>query len=71
MKYYFIQEKRNELLEKHSMKDYAEFLDITVSFLCQVLNGKRHTTKILAYAISRYAGRSVDYYFTCVGKGVK
>lgn len=63
MKYYFIQEKREELLSKHTMKEYAEFLDITIPFLCQVLNGKKHTTKMCAYAISRYAGRSIDYYF--------
>lgn len=63
MNYYFISDKRNELLEKHSMKEYAEFLEISLPFLCQVLNGKKHTTKALAYALSRYAGRSIDYYF--------
>jgi plasmid maintenance system antidote protein VapI len=63
MNYYFIIEKRSELLEKHTMKEYAEFLEISIPFLCQVLNGKKHTTKALAYAISRYANRSIDYYF--------
>lgn len=67
MRYYFIKEKRNELLEKHSMKEYAEFLDITIPFLCNVLNGKRYTTKMCAYAISRYGGRGIEYYF----KGVE
>ena len=32
-----------------------------------VLNGKKHTTKMCAYAISRYAGRGIEYYF----KGVE
>lgn len=63
MDYYFKIEKRQELLEKHSMKEYADFLEISISFLCQVLNGKRHTKKALAYALSRYANRSIDYYF--------
>lgn len=63
MKYYFLIDKRNELLDKHAMKDYAEFLDISLSFLCQILNGNRHTTKHLAYAISKYAGKDIDYYF--------
>lgn len=67
MDYYFIVEKKDDLLEKHSMKEYAEFLEISISFLCQVLNGKKHTTKALAYALSRYANRSIDYYF----KGVE
>ena len=67
MVYYFRKEKRNEFLEKHSMKEYAEYFEITVSFLCQVLNNNKHTTKYMAYALSRYAGRSVDYFF----KGVE
>ena len=67
MRYYFIIEKKDELLEKHSMREYAEFLDITITFLCNVLNGKKHTTKMCAYAISRYAGRGIEYYF----KGVE
>lgn len=49
------------------MKEYAEYFEITVSFLCQVLNNNKHTTKYMAYALSRYAGRSVDYFF----KGVE
>ena len=67
MNYYFIVEKRGELLEKHTMKEYAEFLEISISFLCQVLIGKKYMTKELAYAFSRYANRSIDYYF----KGVE
>ncbi len=67
MRYYFIIEKKDELLEKHSMREYAEFLDITIPFLCNVLNGKKYTTKMCAYAISRYAGRGIEYYF----KGVE
>lgn len=64
MKYYFKKEKRNEFLDKHSMKEYAEFLEITVSFLCQVLNNKKHITKMGAYALTCRAGRSsVEYFF--------
>lgn len=68
MNYYFLVDKRDELLEKHSMKEYAEFLEISVPFVCQLLNGKKHTTKHLAYAISKYGGnKNVEYYF----KGVE
>ena len=63
MVYYFRKEKRNEFLEKHSMKEYAEFLEISVAFLFQVLNNNRHTKKTLEYALSRYAVISVDYFF--------
>ena len=63
MKYYFLVDKRDEILEKHSMKDYADFLEISLAFFCQILNGKRYTTKHLAYAISQYAGKSWKYYF--------
>lgn len=63
LKYYFLIDKRDELLEKHSMKEYAEFLEISVAFICQVLNRKRYTTKHLAYAISQYGGKNIDYYF--------
>lgn len=63
MKYYFVIEKKEELLEKHSMKEYAEFLEISIPFLCQILNGNRYTTKHLAYAISIYAGKNCEYYF--------
>lgn len=63
MKYYFLVDKKEELLEKHSMKEYAEFLEISVAFVCQLLNGKKHTTKHMAYAISKYAGKNFDYYF--------
>lgn len=67
MKYYFIVDKKDEILMKHSMKEYADFLEISVAFMCSILNGKRHTTKHMAYAISKYAGRSWEYYF----KGVE
>lgn len=64
MKYYFKKDKRNEFLEKYSMKEYAEFFEITVSFLCQVLNNNKHTTKALAYALSNRAGhKTVEYFF--------
>lgn len=49
------------------MKEYADFLEISLAFVCSIFNGKRHTTKHLAYAISKYAGKSCEYYF----KGVE
>lgn len=65
--YEFILDRKGELLSVHSMKEYAEFLDISLSFLCQLLNGKKYTTKHLAYAISQYANGELEYYF----KGVE
>lgn len=63
MKYYFLVDRRDELLEKHSMKEYADFLEITISFMCSLINRKKHTTKHMAYAISKYAGKNWEYYF--------
>lgn len=64
LKYYFIINRKDELLSKHSMKEYADFLEISLAFFCQILNGKRHTTKHMAYAISKYGGnKNVGYYF--------
>lgn len=67
MKYYFLTDKKSEILERHTMKEYAEFLEISLAFVCSIFNGKRHTTKHLAYAISKYAGKNCEYYF----KGVE
>lgn len=63
MKYYFICSKRNELLSRHTMKEYSEFLEISLTYMCQLLKCKRYTTKHLAYAISKYGGKPWDYYF--------
>lgn len=67
MKYRFIKSKREELLSKHSMKEIADFLEISVAYLCQILNGNKYTTKHLAYAISKYGGKTFDYYFEGAG----
>lgn len=56
-----------ELLDRHSMKEYADFLEISLAYFCSILNGNRHTTKHLGYAISKYAGKNFEYYF----KGVE
>lgn len=45
------------------MKEYAEFLEISVAFLCSILNRNRYTTKHMAYAISKYGGKACEYYF--------
>lgn len=63
MKYYFLTDKKDELLKRHSMKEYAEFLEISVAFLCSILNRNRYTTKHMAYAISKYGGKACEYYF--------
>lgn len=63
MKYYFLTDKKGELLKRHSMREYADFLEISVAYFCSILNRNRHTTKHLAYAISKYGGKSWEYYF--------
>lgn len=62
-KYFFIKDKKDELLKEYNVKEYALFLEIDDSYLYQILNGNRHTTKTLAYSLSNYAGKDLNYYF--------
>lgn len=68
MKFRFIIDKKEELLNDRIISKLADKIDISNSYLTLILNGQRDVNFPLAYTISSFIGNCNDihYYFESV-----
>ncbi len=63
--YFFEKEKRDEFLQGRTITYIANIVGITRQFLTSILNGKRHCSKPIAYAIVKAGNceKEIEDYF--------
>lgn len=64
MKKYKLKSYRTvEMIAGKSITDISKEIHIERSYLSQIISRKRYCSGVIAYALSKYKGKDIEYFF--------